>query len=75
MYSLSGLNKVRSAFMFSFIDVFVKPNIDLGFVVTAFIKSSKSTTVFVAENKLSKPMTPSLASLNSTFLCSTSIGL
>ena len=39
------------------------------------MKSSKSKTELIAPKALSKPMVPSFASLNSTFLCSMSIGL
>ena len=57
------------------IERFSKPKIALGLLVIFSIKSSKCKTEFTAPNALSKPITPSLASLNSTFLCSISIGL
>ena len=44
-------------------------------MVKAFIIVSKSKTEFIAPNKLSKPIVPNSAWLNSSFLCSISIGL
>jgi len=54
---------------------FSNPKIAFGLLVKLSIKSFKFKTVLIAPNALSKPIVPSLASLNSSFLFSISIGL
>jgi hypothetical protein len=75
IYLKDGVYSVRFANSSFCIELFFIPNLFLGFSLKHLLIVSRSNTEFKTPKALSKPIVPSLAVENSTFLCSISIGL